>query len=558
LGARRELCLSSYFARRSLAILAAEEILLFYYSLSLLPTFFLYHLFGLFFIFSLLSRFASLLLQETERLDKLISTHDLVVSLVPAPCHPPIARMCIAHGKHMVTASYVAEDMKALHEAASKAHITILNEAGLDPGMDHMSAMKLIDDARAAGGIITKFSSVCGGLPAPEASNNPLGYKFSWSPRGALIATRNNARYLSDGKTVEVPGEALLTSAVPFRVNPAFALECIPNRDSIPYASKYGIDGPQLKTMFRGTLRYRGFCGSMHALTALGFFDVDEKQTLRGISLRGLLAQFAGLIKVEAGLTAADTYAQAAGITDDQLFSAVLSVAASKASSLVAAQVERLTALSPAMGEAAKAGASACTNVTIASDPLKQAELRQFFEWCGLFSNNQVAPLRGGSSGDGINTPKTEVAVADEIAAGTFFSTPASAPILSFVPIDTLVALLTGKPEMSYEKGERDMALMQHDVEVHFPAQTVTMTADDGSVITTAMPERTERHTSTLVEYADLAKNRTAMARTVGFTAAIGAQLILDGKVGSTGVVVPMLEALEGEGITFKHTIKTL
>lgn len=154
-------------------------------------------------------------MQDEEKLDALISSHDLVISLVPAPCHPGIAKCAIKHHRHMVTASYISPEMRALHEAAAAAHVTILNEAGLDPGIDHMSAKKMIDEVQAAGGIITGFASVCGGLPAPEAANNPLGYKFSWSPRGVLAATRNTAKYCKLGKTVDVPGDALLASASP-------------------------------------------------------------------------------------------------------------------------------------------------------------------------------------------------------------------------------------------------------------------------------------------------------------------------------------------------------
>lgn len=474
------------------------------------------------------------LVQDTAALDRLVSEHDLVVSLVPAPCHPPIARSAIAHGKHVVTASYVSPDMKALHESALAAHVTVLNEAGLDPGMDHMSAMKLIDDARAAGGVITKFSSVCGGLPAPEAANNPLGYKFSWSPRGALAAARNSARYLDDGKIVEVPGEALLTSAAPLRINPAFSIECLPNRDAIPYADKYGIAGPALRTMFRGTLRYKGFSGVMAALTALGFFEVAETATTRGISMRGLTAAMAGAAAGEAA-------------SDEEIFAGVIRVAGGKAVELVDAHVARLGALSPELATAAREAAAGCSNASLATDVTRQRELRSAMEWMGCFRKDLVAPLRGGSSGDGITTPKTEVAVAAEVAAGTF----AAGVAATHVPLDTLVALLTAKPEMSFVGRERDMALMRHEVEVDFPAD-----APGGA--------RRELHTSTLIEYAE--GGRTAMARTVGFTAAIGAQLILDGKVAAHGVVVPtsrdwytpMLEALEGEGIAFAHTITRL
>ena len=117
-----------------------------------------------------------------------------------------------------VTASYVAPALAELHTAALKAGIVILNEAGLDPGIDHMSAIKMIDDLKAKGAKIVSFSSVCGGLPAPEAANNPLGYKFSWSPRGALSAASNPSQYKVDGKIVNIDGADLLSNAKPTSV----------------------------------------------------------------------------------------------------------------------------------------------------------------------------------------------------------------------------------------------------------------------------------------------------------------------------------------------------
>ena len=121
------------------------------------------------------------------------------------------------------------------HQQFVDAGIPMLCEMGLDPGMDHLSAMRVIHEVQDAGGKITSFSSVCGGLPAPEAANNPLAYKFSWSPRGVLTAAGNSARYLKDGEVVEVKGEDLLSTATPINAIPSLALEQLPNRDSVPY-----------------------------------------------------------------------------------------------------------------------------------------------------------------------------------------------------------------------------------------------------------------------------------------------------------------------------------
>ena len=143
---------------------------------------------------------------QMDQVEAEIKDADVVLSLLPATMHVPIARCCIEHGKPLVTASYVSEEMKSLHEDAVQANIPILCEMGLDPGMDHMSAMKVIDEIHRDGGSVLHFSSLCGGLPAPEAANNPLRYKFSWSPKGVLSAAKNSAQYLNDGKVVQVPG----------------------------------------------------------------------------------------------------------------------------------------------------------------------------------------------------------------------------------------------------------------------------------------------------------------------------------------------------------------
>ena len=145
--------------------------------------------------------------KDSEKVAKLVAGNDIVLSLLPAPMHVSIAKMCISSQTPLVTASYVSDEMQDLHQQAKDAKIPILCEMGLDPGMDHMSAMKIIDEVHEDGGFIESFSSLCGGLPAPEAANNPLRYKFSWSPRGVITAAQNNARYLEKGKVVEVDGQ---------------------------------------------------------------------------------------------------------------------------------------------------------------------------------------------------------------------------------------------------------------------------------------------------------------------------------------------------------------
>jgi len=216
--------------------------------------------------------------------EQLVISSDLVVSLVPATLHASIARLAIQHRKHMVTASYVSPEMQSLDAEAREAGVLIINEVGLDPGIDHMSAMKMIHHAQSGGGQIIKFSSLCGGLPAPEAAgSSPLGYKFSWSPKGVLTASRNAACYKEDGKIHEVPGEDLLASSKPFTLNNAFALDVLPNRDSTSFAELYGL--AEAPSFFRGTFRYRGFCERMLAVAQLGLLQQGPLDALSSVDL---------------------------------------------------------------------------------------------------------------------------------------------------------------------------------------------------------------------------------------------------------------------------------
>uniref|UniRef100_A0A0G4H8G7 Alanine dehydrogenase/pyridine nucleotide transhydrogenase N-terminal domain-containing protein n=1 Tax=Chromera velia CCMP2878 TaxID=1169474 RepID=A0A0G4H8G7_9ALVE len=210
--------------------------------------------------------------EERERLEGLVEGADVVVSLVPAPLHPRIARACLRQRRHLVTASYVSEEMEKMDEEAKSLGLTFLNEVGLDPGIDHMSAIEILQRERQRGGRVVAFRSVCGGLPAPEDANNPLGYKFSWSPMGVLRASGADAKWEENGKIVEVPGGDLLAAARPFRLNAAMTLEELPNRDSTKYAELYGIEEDSPQTVFRGTLRYPGWSLLMWACREIGLF----------------------------------------------------------------------------------------------------------------------------------------------------------------------------------------------------------------------------------------------------------------------------------------------
>lgn len=217
-------------------------------------------------------------------LEHLISKADLSISLLPYVYHPLVAKLCIKHKKAMVSASYVKEEMKALDAAAKEAGIILLNEIGVDPGIDHMSAMQVIDRIRKSDGKLVSFSSYCGGLPAPDANNNPFGYKFSWSPRGVILAGKNPAQYLKDGKVIDISGEDLFSYHWPVDIEGFGTLEGYPNRDSLPYIETYGIHG--VKSMFRGTLRYPGWCETMKKIGKLGLLNEEERSDLTGLTFR--------------------------------------------------------------------------------------------------------------------------------------------------------------------------------------------------------------------------------------------------------------------------------
>ncbi|KAL5853659.1 hypothetical protein ACOSQ3_008777 [Xanthoceras sorbifolium] len=237
---------------------------------------------------------------DSESLCKCIAQVQVVISLLPASCHVVVANACIELKKHLVTASYVDDSMLTLDEKARNAGITILGEMGLDPGIDHMMAMKMINQAHVRKGRIKSFISHCGGLPSPAAANNPLAYKFSWSPAGAIRAGRNPAIYRSHGETVHVDGDSLYDSAVRLRMPdlPAFALECLPNRNSLVYGDLYGI-GREASTIFRGTLRYEGFGEIMGTLGRIGLFSTEAHPILEHGKSRTFRRFLCELLKID-------------------------------------------------------------------------------------------------------------------------------------------------------------------------------------------------------------------------------------------------------------------
>lgn len=226
--------------------------------------------------------------KDTEALNELIKNADIVISLLPYTFHVKVAKICIEYGKNMVTTSYISDAMQELDEEAQNAGIIILNEIGVDPGIDHMSAMRIIDRVEENGGKISSFKSYCGGLPAPEANDNPFGYKFSWSPRGVLMAGKNDAKYLENGKIIEIDGEELFKHHWPLEFEGApDKFETYPNRNSLPYIDTYGLE--DVNTMFRGTIRNRGWCDALYCISQLGLLEDEERTDLENMTFKELI-----------------------------------------------------------------------------------------------------------------------------------------------------------------------------------------------------------------------------------------------------------------------------
>lgn len=217
--------------------------------------------------------------KDQEKLAQLVAEHDIVISLVPYIYHVIAAMACLEKKKHLVTTSYISPGMRELDEQAKSAGLIFMNEIGVDPGIDHLAAVKIINEARKEGSKIVSFYSWCGGLPAPQFADNPLKYKFSWSPRGVLAALQNTAKFLENGKVVDIVPQNLLKSRRELNLRPDLpTFEGYPNRNSLPYIEEYHI--PETQTCLRGTLRYKVFCSLVQHFIDIGLADQTPRDDL--------------------------------------------------------------------------------------------------------------------------------------------------------------------------------------------------------------------------------------------------------------------------------------
>ncbi|PIA78614.1 saccharopine dehydrogenase [Gaetbulibacter sp. 4G1] len=219
---------------------------------------------------------------ENSRVEA-IKNADIVVSMLPARFHIEVAKNCITYKKHMVTASYVSPEMQALHDDAKANGLVLMNEIGVDPGIDHMSAMQVLDNIRSKGGKIILFESFTGGLVAPESDTNLWNYKFTWNPRNVVVAGQGSAaKFLQEGTYKYIPYNRLFRRTEFLEVDGFGRFEVYANRDSLKYQSVYGLDN--IKTLYRGTMRRVGFSRAWNIFVTLGMTDdsytIDDSENM--------------------------------------------------------------------------------------------------------------------------------------------------------------------------------------------------------------------------------------------------------------------------------------
>ncbi|MBX2887853.1 MAG: saccharopine dehydrogenase NADP-binding domain-containing protein [Ferruginibacter sp.] len=239
---------------------------------------------------------------DTDKRGDLISRADLVISMMPPTLHLLIAQDCLKMKKHLLTASYADDSIKAMNKEAKEKGILMLCEMGLDPGIDHMSAMHIIHRLQQQGATITSFKSHCGGLVAPESDNNPWHYKISWNPRNVVTAGKSGAIYREHNQIIEIPYEKVFSNPVVVEVE-GVTYSYYANRNSLSYIPLYGLENVQ--TFVRTTLRYPDYMSGWNNIIKLGLTDESEKVHIKNDSLANFLNR-----KIE----------EAGGMPDDNLF----------------------------------------------------------------------------------------------------------------------------------------------------------------------------------------------------------------------------------------------
>ena len=237
------------------------------------------------------TEYAQIDTENPESRKVLIAKANVVISMLPAFMHPVVAKDCLELGKHFFTASYESDALRKMQTEIEEKGLFFLNECGLDPGIDHMSAMKIMDEAKSKGEEIISFKSYCGGLLAPQSEDNPWKYKFTWNPRNVVLAGQGTSRYIEKSELKFVPYHQLFKRIETVSFPGLGDFDGYPNRDSLSYRKVYGLD--DIPTLLRGTLRRAGYCKAWDVFVQLGMTDDSfQMQMPQGSTYRQFLNAF--------------------------------------------------------------------------------------------------------------------------------------------------------------------------------------------------------------------------------------------------------------------------
>ena len=418
---------------------------------------------------------------------QLISTADIVISMMPPALHILIAKDCIEFGKSLLTASYADEAIQSLQQQVQDKGILFLCEMGLDPGIDHMSAMQLLDDIKAAGGVVTSFKSHCGGLVAPESDNNPWRYKISWNPRNVVLAGKAGAIYKKDGQVVEEKYENLFDPNRYVRLEDGenVLFSYYPNRNSLPYIELYGLEDAQ--TFVRTTLRYRDFMYGWKNIVDLHLTDETASYQSDGKTLQDFFKE----------------HLKKFG------FSEWLDQKLSESFSESKVMLENLMKLMETEDAAKLKGESHNENFMMVDETgdLKNIELEEV-------KRNTEAVLAAKMHEANLTLKQLFFLGLDDNTTHINLGTCSAADVLQ----------LALEKKLALQPGDKDMIVMLHEIDYILSGKNHS--------VKSSLVVKGDDHI------------HTAMAKTVGLPLGIAAKMILNGTIQLTGVHIPIHKAI--------------
>ncbi len=432
---------------------------------------------------------------------------DIVISLLPPVLHIKVARDCLKSGKNLLTASYVDEDIQSLQPEIEKNKLLFLCEMGLDPGIDHMSAMKLIDNIRLQGGTITSFKSHCGGLVAPESDDNPWHYKISWNPRNIIMAGKAGAHFREHGKEVNLSHSELFTPDRLVEIPELGYLSWYPNRDSLSYTSLYGLENAD--TFIRTTLRHPDFMYGWKNVVDLKLTDETPQYETDGRTLYEVFKEH----------------------MDKNGFGEWLNQKLSERLDETKQLMENLLKLVEAENEAKEGGEKMPESFMAADEQgnIQEIEIDEVKSKAAAYLAHKMHEAN-------LTLKQLFFLGLDDQETMVNKGRCSAADILQFAV----------EKKLSLRPYDKDMIVMLHEIEYVINGQRI--------VVNSSLVVKGENSL------------HTAMARTVGLPLGIAAKLILDGKIKMTGLHIPtqkniyepVLAELEQHGVRFNETVKPM